>query len=436
MKLLLVSPLAHKADDGSKLRPLFPPLGLMAVAALTPPEWDVELVDEGVTSVDLDADADLVGITTTTARAPRAYELAREFRARGRTVVLGGIHASALPEEAAQYADAVVVGEAEATWHTLLDDFKRGDLKRIYRSDTLPSLENLPWPRRDLINKKDYYVSDAVVQTTRGCPFDCYFCSVTTFFGRTYRTRPIDDVVRELESLSSKDVFFVDDNIMGHPSHARRLFERLAPLGKRWIGQGSLTMLKDEGLVRLAAKSGCRGLFIGMETLSPANLKKIGKTINIAERYGEAVRKLHDLGISIIGSFMFGLDEDRPGVFERTVEFIQKVKLDVAHFSILTPFPGTKLFKQMEAEGRIIERDWSKYDGTHVTFRPRYLSVDALQEGLRWAYSQVYSWGGILRRVLSLQRWSSVSWIANLAYRERLAAWFRDLRASKSSPAS
>jgi len=186
-------------------------------------------------------------------------------------------------------------------------------------------------------------------------------------------------------------------------------------------------------LVKLAAKSGCIGMFIGMETLSPTNLKKMGKTFNIAEKYSEAIKRLHDFGISIIGSFMFGLDDDKPGVFEKTLEFIQKVKLDVAQFSILTPFPGTKLYRQLEEEGRIIERDWSKYDGTHVTFRPKHLSVEALQEGLRWVYSQAYSWSCILKRALSFRHWSWFTWVANLAYRERIGAWLRDLRSSGSA---
>lgn len=435
MKVLLVAPF-QRPQNSRPLRPLFPPLGLLMVAALTPKPWEVELVDEAVSPVNLDTDADIVGITATTARAPRAYELADAFRARGKTVVLGGIHPSALPEEAAQHADAVVIGEAELTWPRLLQDFLQGRVQKFYRGNSFPSLENLPWPRRDLINPENYYISGAMVQTTRGCPFNCYFCSVTNFFGHTFRTRPLEDVVAELESIPQKNIFFVDDNIMGHPVYAKRLFEAVRPLGKRWFGQGSLTMLKDESLVKLAAKSGCIGMFIGMETLSPTNLKKMGKTFNIAEKYSEAIKKLHDFGISIIGSFMFGLDDDKPGVFEKTLEFIQKVKLDVAQFSILTPFPGTRLYKQLEEEGRIIERDWAKYDGTHVTFRPKHLSVEALQEGLRWVYSQAYSWSCILKRALSFRHWSWFTWIANLAYRERIGAWLRELRSSGSTAAA
>jgi len=403
------------------MRALFPPLSLLAVAALTPPEWEIELVDEAVAPVNLDTDADLVGITATTARAPRAYDLADAFRSRGKPVVLGGIHPTALPLEAAQHADAVVVGEAEGTWPKLLADFQEGRLAKIYRHDGLPSLENVPWPRRDLLARKAYYCS-ATLQTTRGCPFACSFCSVTNFFGRTYRTRPVDDVIAEVEAMPERFLIFVDDNIMGQPAYAKRLFHALIPLRKRWFSQASLTMLKDDNLVRLAAKSGCRGLFVGMESLSPLNLKKMGKTFNPVKRYRECVRKLHDVGIGIIASFIFGLDDDDPSVFERTVEFVQKTKLDAAQFAILTPFPGTTLHRQLEEEGRIIERDWSKYDGAHVTFRPRQLSVDALREGLDWAYRQVYSWKGILQRLLP-SWWSPLIWTLNRAYHERLRVW-------------
>jgi len=396
-RLILIAPSQRTGKSA-----LFPPLSLAVVAALTPDDWEVSLVDEAVEPVDLDrvAGADLVGITVMTPLAPRAYELTTELRRRGVRVVLGGLHPTALPEEAAQHADAVVVGEAEGVWRHVLADAARGHLRRIYGPAPRPDLTRLPFARRDLF-REGAYLTTATVQTSRGCPFSCDFCSVTRFFGRTYRCRPVAEVVREVSSLGSRLVFFVDDNIFGAPSRARELFLRLAPLRLRWVGQASINIARNLELLKLAARSGCRGLFIGLESLVPDNLRRVGKSLlNRVADYREAVARIQGHGIGVEGAFIFGLDHDDPGVFARTVEFAHKVRLAAAQFGILTPFPGTPLRNRLERERRILDRDWGRYTISNVVFRPLGMSPEALQEGFEWAYRTFYSYSSIIGRLL------------------------------------
>jgi len=263
------------------------------------------------------------------------------------------------------------------------------------------SLENLPHPRRDLLKIKSYNVGNTV-QTTRGCPFSCEFCSVTDFFGRSYRQRPVDDVIKEVEAIDSRFIAFVDDNIAGNPKYAKELFRRLTPLKKKWGSQASLTMTKDPELMKLAEKSGCDGMFVGIETLSTDNLVQIKKTFNNVDKYEDAIKKFHDHGIAITASI--GFDNDDEGVFERTLKFLEKNKVDVATFYILTPLPGTVWSKKLEAEGRIIERDWGKYNGGHVLFKPKNISPERLQEGYWWAFQQFYSISSVAKRLFHFEQ--------------------------------
>jgi len=421
MKVLLIAPAWHSPLQGGapRQKALFPPLALPLLAALTPPDVQVRLVDEAVEDVDPGADVDLVGISAMTTQAPRAYEIADVFRGRNAQVVLGGMHPSALPEEAAQHADAVVIGEAEGVWPRVVEDAQRRRLRRFYVGDGPPDLSALPAPRRSLL-KPAGYVTTAVLQTTRGCPFSCAFCAVSSFFGRTYRFRPVEEVIQEVAALRDRLVFFLDDNIVGAPAYAKRLFDRLADLGKDWVSQASLTMLKHCALLRSAARSGCKGLFVGFESLSEGTLRRWGKTFNVATPYWEAINRLHDLGIGVIGSFMFGADEDGPDVFERTVDFAERAHLDAAQFSILTPLPGTRLHDEMQREGRLIERDWAMYDGGHVVFEPRRMSVERLQEGFRCALAQAYSLRSILRRTWDAWLRRPMVLQANLTFRRRV----------------
>lgn len=397
MKLRLVAP-AQQMHGGK--RGLFPPLSLAMLAALTPDEWEVEAVDENVQNHDIDGSVDLVGITAITAVAPRAYEVARQYREQGVRVVMGGMHASALPEEALQHVDAVVVGEAEPVWSQLLKDARKAKLQQIYQSDERPCLKGLPSPRIDLFDSRRYMTVN-LLQTSRGCPNNCSFCSVTQFFGRTYRTRPIDEVLAEVSQMKGRGtVFFVDDNIVGHTRHAKTLFQELASMKIKWFGQSSLQIAQDEELLDLAADSGCIGLFIGFESLVAANLRRVGKgLVNRVEGFMDSINRIHQRGIGIEGAFIFGMDDDDPSVFERTVKFAEKAKLALAQFGILTPFPGTPLYDSMQAENRIIERDWSKYTISNVVTAPANLSRRKLEEGFNWAYREFYSYRSMIRRL-------------------------------------
>jgi radical SAM superfamily enzyme YgiQ (UPF0313 family) len=394
-KLLLIAP-----SQRTGTRALFPPLSLGVVAALTPENWAVEIVDEAVEPVDFERRADLVGMTVMTPLAPRAYEIAARFREKGIPVVLGGIHPTVLPTEAARHADAVVVGEAEGVWPRLLKDAEKRRLHGLYRSRTRPELSGLPAPRRDLY-KPGAYVTTGTVQTSRGCPFSCDFCAVTRFYGRTYRWRPVADIVSEVATLGQKIVFFVDDNIFGAPARARQLFQALIPLGITWVGQSSINIARNTELLRLAARSGCRGLFVGLESLVPDNLRQVGKNLlNRVEDYRESVSRLQDHGIGVEGAFIFGLDGDDPGVFARTVDFARRIRLAAAQFGILTPFPGTPLRKRLEKEKRILSSHWNHYTISKVVFRPAKMSAEALQTGFDWAYRSFYSYPSILARLL------------------------------------
>ncbi len=377
----------------------FARLSLTTIAALTPPEIEVSITDENVEEIDFNEDVDLVGLTAMTMHAVRAYEIADRFRARGITVVMGGLHASSLPQEAKEHVDAVVIGEAEGVWKGLLEDFQQGRLQPFYQSQSFCSLKSQPHPRIDLLKKQHYWTINCV-QATRGCPFSCDFCSVAQFFGNTYRYRPVDDVIAEVKQLPPGYFTFVDDNIMGRPEYAKELFQKLAPLKRVWTSQGSLTMAKDTELLRLAAKSGCYALFVGIESLTQDNLAAMNKAINNVSRYEDALKKIHDHGIMIVGSFIFGFDHDDDSVFENTVRFCERNKIDLPIFFILTPVPGTRLYQRMEDDGRILHRDWSRYNGSNVVFRPRLLSEETLFNGYSWAFRECYSYTSIAKRIL------------------------------------
>ena len=392
-----------------------PPLSLPLIAGLTPPDIDVRLLDENVEPVDLHDPVDWVAITCMTASAPRAYQIADAFRQRQIPVVMGGIHPSVLPDEAAAHADAVVVGEAEPVWHQVVDDLAAGRLQSRYHSPAPVDLTGLPRPRRDLLHGSRYFTT-SVVQTSRGCPNACAFCIVSTVFGRRYRSRPVAEVVEEVRSLAGW-IGFVDDNIVGHPQRAKELFEALIPLNIRWVGQGDLSMAKDPELLSLAARSGCQAMFIGLESLSAENLRATGKLPNLGVDMGEAISRIHRFGIEIVGSFVLGLDADDPRVFLKTVEFAQHHKLIAAQFSVLTPFPGTKVHQQLECEGRIVDRDWSHYTMSNVVFRPRHMTALQLRRGQLYAYRRFYSIPSILSRSLVLRGKFPARLLVNLSYR-------------------
>ena len=403
MKLLLVSPtspLWRTRAPGEYRGPRafrFSMLSSLYVAAAMPPGVETRVVDEDVEPVDFGADADLVGISFMTYNAPRAYEIADEFRRRGKVVIAGGYHPTFLPDEAAAHFDAVCVGEAEANVPEMVADLRTGRLRRIYRNEP-GSLAGLRVPDRRLIRRGAYITPDAV-QATRGCPYACTFCSVAAFCRHTFRTRPVDEVVDELAGVGRR-VLLVDDNIIADRAHALELFARMAPLKKQWCSQCSVRIADDPRLLDAAARSGCVGLFLGLESLSDANLGAWRKTTNRARDYTRAVTRLHSAGIAVYAGFVFGMDDDDATTFERTLAFLGSARVDVLQCTILTPFPGTPLFDDMERQGRIRTRDWGLYDFGHVVFEPRRLSADALLAGTNWVESRFNTRAAACRRIV------------------------------------
>jgi radical SAM superfamily enzyme YgiQ (UPF0313 family) len=377
----------------------YPGLGLTMVAALSPGEADVSIVDDDREEVDFKKKVDLVGISLLTSNARRGYDLARLYRARGIPVVLGGMHASSCPEEAQENADTVVIGEAEDTWPALVKDFAAGRLQKVYRSSNSSDLRNLPFPRRDLLVKEDYITINNV-QATRGCPFDCEFCSIAALFGNKTRFRPIEEVLAEIESLGGTTFMFSDDNLAQGGNYFKELFRRLIPLKKRWVSCASWNIARDDETLDLLERSGCRGLAIGFESLQPQHdVKKIRPTEDMALLYKESVRKLHRRGISILGAFIFGFDNEDETVFKKTLQFAVESQIDAAQLNILVPFPGTRLRKRLEAEDRIIEKDWSKHMASNLCFKLKNMTPETFLEGYRWVKRKFHTIPRIVQRL-------------------------------------
>jgi radical SAM superfamily enzyme YgiQ (UPF0313 family) len=424
-RLLLISPAAEKSLMGAGVIFRLPNLGLLRVAALTPPGWEVKIVDEKFEPVDLEQGADLAGITAMTTTVQRGYELADHFRGRGIKVVMGGMHVSCLPHEALKHCDSVVIGEAEGLWPALLDDFDRNGLKPLYRhANGLPPLAGMRPNNWELVRTKNY-LPVHFMETTRGCPIDCEFCAVTSAFGGQFRSRPQDEVLAELKTLRpftglltlKNLVLFVDDNIICNRAYAREFLARIAGMNLNWFGQASMNIAKDPEILKLCEKSGCAGLFMGFETLSPDAIKSIGKGVNKPAEYLDAVKKVHDHGIGIDGSFVFGFDTDDASVFDRTLEFVFKAKLEVAYFSILTPYPGTRLHKRLVAEGRLLTQDWSLYDANHVVYAPKTLTPDELLTGYYGVFKEAYSIPSIFKRLWGTNSWKNFFYPMNFGFR-------------------
>jgi radical SAM superfamily enzyme YgiQ (UPF0313 family) len=411
---------------------LFPPLNLATLAALTPAEHEVVIDDGCVRPVYATESADLVAITAMTAQAPEAYRLADEYRARGIPVVLGGIHPSMCPDEAAEHADAVVLGEADRLWPDLVQDFANGKLKARYHDPEPVDLANLVIPRRDLLNPKGYLCFNSV-QTTRGCPFDCNFCSVTTMSGVKYRFRPAEKVIEELQTVDGRSIYFVDDNIIGNPKRAKEFFRALAPLKRKWASQVTINFARDKELMRLARESGCQGVFIGFETTSDQSVRAAGKGVNRPKEYLRDIGRIREAGMKVWGSFIFGFDNDDLDVFQHTLEFVEKAKLEFAQFSLMTPLPGTALYRQFEEEQRIVHRDWEKYDLGSIVFRHPMLTAKRLHFEKNRAYRRFYSIRSMIKRNgLPKNKGDLFVWISNLAVRGLLnQRWGKDYWAWK-----
>ncbi len=375
---------------------LFPPLGLATLAGYLEDD-DVSIQDEHVEALTLDDEPELVGIEVYVTSARRAYALADHYRNRGAHVVLGGLHVTSCPDEAAAHADTIVLGPAEEAWPIFLADLRAGRPGRVYRSG-VRSLARLPPVRRDLVRRELYLVPNSLV-VSRGCPHSCAFCYKDAFFegGRSFYTQRVDAALAEIERLPGRHLYFLDDHLFGSPRFAAALFDGMKGMGRLWQAAATVDSALRPGLLEKAAASGLRSLFVGFETLDPGGLRSQGKRQNLGRDYAAAVERLHDQGVMVNASFVFGLDEDDPGVFERTVEWAVNHGIETATFHVLTPYPGTALFRHLERQGRLRHRDWDLYDTRHAVFQPARMSPEELERGYWRAYRDFYRFGSILR---------------------------------------
>jgi radical SAM superfamily enzyme YgiQ (UPF0313 family) len=419
-----------------------PQLTLPILASLTPSEHEVVMVDEEVERLPVDEHWDVVGITAMTATAPRAYELTSFFRNNGAKVILGGIHPSVLPDEAKKFADAVVVGEAEGVWHRVLNDVERNRLKGFY-NNSHPDVSQSPFParrKRRTFLGMPYQVMP--IMASRGCPNDCEFCCVHRAYGRKQRHLPIEHIVDDIRRTGQKRVMFLDDNIGGVRSYAMRLFSALKPLKVSWYGQASMRLILDDELFDAAVQSGLELLFVGVESLEPESRKKISKSLSSIEPYEKAVKRCRDAGVVFHASLIFGLDEETPHVFDRTLEFLIRHSVPSISACILTPYPGTRLFDRLMAEGRVLHTNWSYYDHTTVCFRPKNMEPDELAQKYLDFRNRFFSYSSILQRGYAQLHVAPLVYLGtNLAYRRTtrsLKGHFRTyaewLREQKSSP--
>ncbi len=421
MKILFVSPGWPKGRLWGELGFKFPSLSLAALAAVTPDNFQIALCDENIERLDPGVAVDLVAITAMTPQAPRAYAIADLFRAKGIPVVMGGFHASVLPEEALEHVDSVVVGEGEAVWPRLLDDFQNGSMAPLYSAQRLVAMADIPTARRALFAGKRYLLTNTL-QTTRGCPFECEFCSVTSFYGRNYRTRPVANVLAELTELRKKNsfAFFVDDNLVANRSYALELFTGMKGMGFKWLSHAPIDFGRDPELLRAAGESGCIGLFVGFESLNQETLAAMGKVTNRATSYLNDAKAFRDHGIGILGSFVLGSDGDSPDIFPRILAFCEEARLESAIFPILTPYPGTEVRRRLELEGRIVSNAWEDYDMGHVTFLPRGMTAGELQEGHDFLNRSFYSLGSMYRRIFKAHRSVQVFAPMNFGFRSAI----------------
>ena len=376
---------------------LFPPLGLATLAAYLSPDDEVTIQDEHVERLDLTDRPDLVVIQVYITSAYRSYQLADLYRQKGCHVCLGGLHVTSLPDEAAQHADTIFIGPGEDTWPAFLADYRHGHPGKVYRSQ-MRTLVGAPPARRDLIQRRLYLVPNSLV-VSRGCPHSCDFCYKEAFFkgGSSFYTQTVDAALAEIERLPGRHLYFLDDHLFGNPHFASALFDGMRGMGRLWQAAGTVQSILRPGLLEKAAACGLRSLFVGFETLDPANLAAQHKYHNLRLNYDAAIRRLHDLGIMINASFVFGMDEDDETVFDRTVAWAIQRGIQTATFHILTPYPGTQLHARMAAEGRLTSSNWDRYDTRHAVFRPARMSAETLEAGYWRAYRDFYRWGSILQ---------------------------------------
>jgi len=405
MKILLVQP--ANTQDKNFINRIFkkfkltswPPLTLQLIAALTPKKHDLELVDDNFEDINYEKIYDLVGITARTCTALRAYEIADEFQKLKIPVVIGGYHVSGMPYEAKKHADSVVIGDAENLWPQLLEDFEKGCMKNFYIAKNPANPDTIPAPNRNLGR---FYISlTATIQTSRGCPHNCEFCALpNVIYGSIFRPRPIENVINEIKSIKQKFIVFVDSSISIRPKYFKDLFRAMIPLKKKFSAFANINVAYDLELLELAKKAGCKSLSIGFDSISQDSMNIVGKKINKVENYKDVVNIIHGYGISVIGCFIFGFDTDTTAIFKTTSKAISELNLDCIRVNILTPLPGTPIFRKMKAEGRILTYDWSKYDYQHVVFQPKLMTPEELIEGTKKVIIDYFNVRNLTRNIL------------------------------------
>jgi len=423
MNILLLSPASREDRQQRNKYVTYAPLTLPMLAALSPPDCDIQIVDEKVEAIDFDLQPDLVGITAITGTANRSYEVARQFREKGCTVVMGGPHPTVRPEEALEHADSVVTGQAYESWPRCIKDYRRGRLREMYLDDGA-AIKVIPTPRRELL-KGAKYITRNSVQATVGCPNSCDFCVVSRVFGERFMVREVEQVIAEIERLSGPYLFFLDVNLTADGRFAKELFRRMVPLRKKWAAQVTTEFAADPEMLDLAARSGCIGVFIGAESLNQRSLDSANKSFNSVEFYAEMQRKLRHHGICSMMGIVYGFDEDDPSIFDKTMLFMDRIRADSVRYGILTPFPGTRLFHQMERENRIIDYNWDHYDSSNVVFRPRRMSPEQLRQGFMRSMNHTYSMRSMITRVFGSNAYLPLSIAVNYGYYSEAKRLFR-----------
>lgn len=429
-KLLLITASAPEIRGVRRPRVLnFQQITMPYLAARVPPDWQVIHIDEEAEELDRNIEVDVIGITFHTPSAYHAYNLAAHFRSRGICVVMGGPHVTLLPEEASRYADVIFIGEAEGLWEGFLQGFVAGAYLRVYQQASVPPLANIPMAGKAFFHRHDY--SSGVLFATRGCPNRCDFCTIAVMYPYGLRKRPVDEVAAEYASFKGKVIIFWDDNIAGDIEYAKRLFRAIAPCRKWWSSQASIQAGQDDEFLEAAARSGCKQLFLGLESISQPSMVEVHKGFNRVEEYAQIIERIHAHGIAVQAGVVFGFDNDMPEIFKETLDFLEEAGVQNATFNILTPFPGTPLFRKLEAEGRILTRDWRKYNSrSEVVYQPRRMSGAELLAGFRYANERFYSLPSIAKRLSRspVQVWWTLP--LNLAYGYR---WWKSAQVTKES---
>ena len=421
MKILLISPHTNvKRNFFTKFS--YPSLTLQQIAAITPREHTIDIVDERYENINFDKTYDLVGISCLTYNSLRGYEIADIYRKRGIPVVFGGYHASLLPEEAKQHADSVVIGEAELTWPQLLKELENGKLKPFYKADKLVEPELIPPARHDI----GVYTFMEAIQASRGCPTGCEFCAMQKVEGPRFRGRPVDHIINEMNIIKSKIIFFADASLTISPPYMKSLFREMASLNKKFHCFGNINVLsRDDEFLRISSEAGVDKWYMGIESISQETINQVGKQTNKVENYVKAIKKIQDHGMKVVGFFMFGFDNDTPNIFRETLNAMYEWDLDEASFSIVTPYPGTRLFERLEKEGRITSYDWSRYAEDNVNFKPIRMTEEELMEGIRGISAEFYSIKNSFKRSFGLRNTNPIDTIMTLGSNLALRTFYK-----------